>query len=89
MTLGFLTRAGALVGLWLNLNFLLLRGFTNPSGTLDKAYVLAEIVFILTAAGRVWGLDGVLRAPLARNPVLAWLAGTSAGSAVRAEYGAR
>jgi uncharacterized membrane protein YphA (DoxX/SURF4 family) len=88
LTLGFLTRAGALAGLWLNLNFLFLRGFTNPSGTLDKVFVLAEILFILTAAGRVWGVDGVIRDRLGRVPVLAWFAGAPADATGRAGYSA-
>jgi uncharacterized membrane protein YphA (DoxX/SURF4 family) len=75
LTLGLLTRAGALVALWLNVNFMLLRGFTSPSGTLDKMFVVAEIVFVIVAPGRVWGLDGVLAPALARIPIVAWLAG--------------
>jgi uncharacterized membrane protein YphA (DoxX/SURF4 family) len=77
LTLGLLTRAGALVALWLNLNFMVLRGVTNPSGTLDKVFVVAELLFLITAAGRVWGLDGLWRDRLARVPIVAWLAGAS------------
>lgn len=75
LTLGLLTRAGALLALWLNLNFMLLRGFTNPSGTLDKVFVVIEIVLIVAAAGRVWGLDRLVADRLARIPLAAWLAG--------------
>jgi NADH dehydrogenase len=89
LTLGLLTRAGALVALWLNLNFMLLRGFTSPSGTLDKFFVVAEIVFLIAAAGRVWGLDGALGPRLAGVPVLAWLAGAGrAGASPREHAGA-
>src|SRR5207302_722857 len=48
LTLGFLTRAGALIALWLNANFVLLRGFTSPSGTLDKVFVVLEILILVT-----------------------------------------
>jgi hypothetical protein len=37
----------------------------------------ASIVFILTSAGLVWGLDGRLREVLARNSITRWIAGLS------------
>ncbi len=75
LTLGLLTRAGALTALWLNLNFMLLRGFTNSSGTLDKVFVVAEILVLIFAAGRVWGLDGRFASILAGIPGADWLTG--------------
>jgi uncharacterized membrane protein YphA (DoxX/SURF4 family) len=75
LTLGLFTRAGALTALWLNLNFMLLKGLSNPSGTIDHVFFLAEILFLITAAGCTWGLDGVLRSRFSRVPILGWFAG--------------
>ncbi len=87
LTLGLLTRAGALTAIWLNLNFMLLRGVGNPSGTIDKVFLLAEVLFVITAAGQTWGLDGLLRDWLSRTFVTSWLAG--AGRESLAEAGPR
>lgn len=75
LILGLLTRAGALIALWLNLNFMLLKGVTNPSANIDRLFIVINIVLILTAAGRVWGLDSRFRNNLALFPIFAWLAG--------------
>ena len=77
LTLGLFTRIGALTALSLNLNFMFLRGLTNPSGTIDRVFVVANILFLVTAAGCTWGLDGVFRATFSRIPVARWFAGGS------------
>jgi uncharacterized membrane protein YphA (DoxX/SURF4 family) len=74
LTLGLFTRLGALTALWLNLNFMLLRGLTNPSGTIDRVFVVANILFLVTAAGCTWGLDGRFRTTFSRIPVAGWFA---------------
>lgn len=75
LVLGIMTRFGALIAIWLNLNFMLLRGLTNPSGALDKAFVVAEVAFFILAAGHTWGLDGLFAAAFSRNRLLRWCAG--------------
>lgn len=78
LILGLLTRLGALIALWLNLNFLLLRGFANSSAMIDRAFLVANALFLVTAAGRTWGLDDRFRDTLARHPMTRWLAGARA-----------
>jgi uncharacterized membrane protein YphA (DoxX/SURF4 family) len=77
LTLGLFSRVGALTALWLNLNFMFLRGLTNPSGTIDRVFILANLLFLVTAAGCTWGLDGRFRRELSRIPVAGWFAGGS------------
>jgi uncharacterized membrane protein YphA (DoxX/SURF4 family) len=75
LTLGLFTRLGALTALWLNLNFLLLKGPTNPSARIDWVFLVANILIAWMAAGRTWGLDGLFRATFSRIPVVGWFAG--------------
>jgi uncharacterized membrane protein YphA (DoxX/SURF4 family) len=75
LLLGLLTRLGALVGMWLMVNFMLAKGLPNPEGSQDRLFFVACAVFALTAAGLVWGLDGALRQTLDAHPITRWLAG--------------
>ena len=80
LLLGLLTRAGAVVGMWLLLNYMLmkgtlLRGYENGQTYSDRLYFLASLAFLLVGAGIAWGLDGALRRYLTRMPVVRWLAG--------------
>jgi uncharacterized membrane protein YphA (DoxX/SURF4 family) len=75
LILGLLTRAGGMVGVILNLNYMLMKGLASSGGSVDRLFVLTELMLIVAAAGMVWGLDGALRSWLARVPVIAWLAG--------------
>jgi uncharacterized membrane protein YphA (DoxX/SURF4 family) len=75
LVLGLLTRLGALAGLILNLNYICMKGLPSNGGSIDRLFVLSEIIFLLTAAGLVWGLDGLLRQQLSGNAVTRWLAG--------------
>jgi hypothetical protein len=70
-----LTRLGAIVGMILNLNYMLMRAPLSNGGSIDRLFFLAELIFLLAAAGLVWGLDGQLRQALSGNPVTRWLAG--------------
>jgi uncharacterized membrane protein YphA (DoxX/SURF4 family) len=73
--LGLLTRPAAIVAMFLNLNYMLMKGLANGAGSNDRMFVGLELVFLLTAAGLVWGLDGRLRDVLAANPLGRWLVG--------------
>jgi uncharacterized membrane protein YphA (DoxX/SURF4 family) len=75
LLLGLLTRLGAIVGIILNLNYIFMKGLPANGGSVDRLFLAGEIVFLLAAAGLVWGLDGALRDKLAGNPVTRWLAG--------------
>ena len=77
LTLGLLTRVGGLGGAFLNLNYMLMKGLANPSGSTDRLFFIVELAFFLTAAGLVWGLDGWLRPYLPR-----WLTGAEGPDAV-------
>jgi uncharacterized membrane protein YphA (DoxX/SURF4 family) len=75
LLLGLLTRFGAITGIILNLNYVFMKGLPANGGSIDRLFLAGEIVFLLAAAGLVWGLDGALRDTLAGNPVTRWLAG--------------
>lgn len=83
LTLGLFTRLGALTALWLNLNFLLLKGPTNPSARIDWLFLLANILIAAIAAGRTWGLDGLFRAKFSRIPIAGWFAGNGEAQSTR------
>jgi uncharacterized membrane protein YphA (DoxX/SURF4 family) len=75
LCLGLLTRLGALGGAWLTLNYMLLKGLPNPAAADDRLFFLVTLVFITTAAGVVWGLDGRWPVRWATSPLLRWGAG--------------
>ena len=62
LTLGFLTPAGLVVGVFLNANYFLLAGLQPDYGEQGQNLVmaLAEVVMFATAAGMTWGLDAAL-----------------------------
>jgi len=75
LLLGLFTRLGALVGMWLTLNYMLTKGLPSLGGSVDRLFFLTCLAFLLGSAGLVWGLDGMLRGTIGRIPVLGWLAG--------------
>lgn len=77
LTLGLLTRAGALVGIWLNLNYMFMKGMPNYGGSMDRFMILVQVLLIVGSAGLVWGLDGKLATQLGHLPVIGWLAGAN------------
>jgi thiosulfate dehydrogenase [quinone] large subunit len=61
LVLGLLTPVGALVGLFLNLNYLLLAGLKDQGEQgQNLMMILSEVVIFATGAGMTWGLDGLL-----------------------------
>lgn len=60
LLLGFFTPVGALAGIWLNANYMLMKGLPNVAGSIDRVFIVSELVILVTGAGIVWGLDGVL-----------------------------
>jgi uncharacterized membrane protein YphA (DoxX/SURF4 family) len=75
LILGLLTRAGGIVAIALNVNYMLMKGLLNGGGSVDRLFVLIELMLVVSAAGLVWGLDGAWSSAFARIPVVAWLAG--------------
>ncbi|MBX5492326.1 MAG: DoxX family protein [Chloroflexi bacterium] len=75
LILGLFTRLGALGTMFLVLNYMLMKGLLNNAGSSDRLFFLAGLVFLLTSAGLVWGLDGYLRHIWASNPFTRWSAG--------------
>src|SRR5687768_16765047 len=80
LLLGLLTRVGAVVCMWLMLNYMLMKGtllgqYMNGMTYSDRVYFLAGLACFLAAAGLSWGLDRVLGRWLADVPVVGWLLG--------------
>ncbi|HEV8636260.1 MAG TPA: TQO small subunit DoxD [Chloroflexota bacterium] len=77
LALGLLTPVGALGAMWLNGNYMLMKGFVAHGAYTDKVFFLGEAFSLVTAAGLVYGLDASLRRMV--PPVVAeWLMGASA-----------
>lgn len=77
LVVGLLTRFAALVGLFLNLQFMFMKGLPALGGSSDRLFILAMLAFLLASAGLVWGLDGLWRRQLSTNALTRWLAGIS------------
>jgi uncharacterized membrane protein YphA (DoxX/SURF4 family) len=62
LLLGFLTPAGAIVGMFLNLNYFLLAGLKEDYGEQGQNLMmfLIEGVVLFTGAGMTWGVDAAL-----------------------------
>jgi thiosulfate dehydrogenase [quinone] large subunit len=70
LTLGFLTPIAAIVGIFLNLNFIALAGVkpknidVNPCFRVEQGQnwnmILAELIVLATGAGAVWSVDSLL-----------------------------
>ena len=61
LTLGLLLPVGAIVGLFLNLNYLLLAGVRDQGEQgQNLMMILSEVVILATLGGRTWSLDRLL-----------------------------
>jgi uncharacterized membrane protein YphA (DoxX/SURF4 family) len=76
LLLGLLTRVSCTVAVFLTLNYMLMKGLVNNSGSIDRMFALCAIALFLGAAGLVWGLDGYLAKAAPGNPLARWLAGS-------------
>jgi uncharacterized membrane protein YphA (DoxX/SURF4 family) len=75
LILGLLLRVSCIVAMFLNLNYMLMKGLANNAGSNDRQFVVCEITLLLAAAGLVWGLDGYLARAAAGNTIVQWLTG--------------
>ena len=57
LLLGLWTRPSCLVALFLVLNYLLAKGFSNPQAGLDKVFIALILILYLGHAGRVLSVD--------------------------------
>ena len=61
LTLGLLLPAGAIVGIFLNLNYLLLAGVRDQGEQgQNLMMILSEVVILATLGGGVWSLDRLI-----------------------------
>jgi thiosulfate dehydrogenase [quinone] large subunit len=70
LTFGFLTPISALVGIFMNLNYLALAGVRPKDRSVNPAYqceqgqninmLLAQVIIYVLAAGSVWSVDSLL-----------------------------
>lgn len=66
---GCLVRISASFAAFHNLNILLAIAWANggPQLGLNRIFIVMEVVFVLAAAGRAWGLDGLLKRRFPRS----------------------
>ncbi|HET6318658.1 MAG TPA: DoxX family protein [Chloroflexota bacterium] len=80
LVLGLFTRLGAIVCMWLMLNYMAMKGtmfhqyLVGPTYS-DRIYFVVGLACALAGAGLALGLDRALGPWIARVPVLNWLAG--------------
>jgi thiosulfate dehydrogenase (quinone) large subunit len=61
LSLGLLLPVGAVVGMFLNLNYLMLAGLRDQGEQgQNLMMLLSEVVILATLGGRTWALDGLL-----------------------------
>jgi uncharacterized membrane protein YphA (DoxX/SURF4 family) len=61
LALGLLTPVGAIGAMWLNGNYMLMKGFVAHSAYTDKTFFAVELFCLLAAAGYAFGVDASLR----------------------------
>jgi uncharacterized membrane protein YphA (DoxX/SURF4 family) len=66
--LGLFLPVGAIVAIVLNSNYMLMKGLPSAAGSLDRLFIVASLAFLVTNAGLVWGLDGLLWRRVSRTP---------------------
>lgn len=68
---GCLVRVSSVFGAFHNLNIYLAVALPRGGATvgLNRLFIILEVLFVITAAGRALGLDGLLKKKYPRNPL--------------------
>ncbi|MCX7919246.1 MAG: DoxX family membrane protein [bacterium] len=67
---GLMTRLSAAVAFVMNLNYHLATSWqSGAAGMINKIFIICELVILISAAGRVFGLDRILHKKYPRIPV--------------------
>jgi len=61
LAMGLFTPIGAFGAMWLNGNYMLMKGFVAHSAYTDKTFFAVELFCLIVAAGLAYGLDATLR----------------------------
>lgn len=83
LAMGLFTPIGAFGAMWLNGNYMLMRGFVAHSAFVDKTFFAVELFCLVVAAGLAYGLDGSLRRHLP-SPIPETLMGVPGKESARA-----
>jgi uncharacterized membrane protein YphA (DoxX/SURF4 family) len=60
LAVGLFTPIASLGAMWLHLNYMNMKSFTNHGGYVDKVFFLSELFNLATNSGQVYGLDATL-----------------------------
>lgn len=67
---GFATRGTTLIALVMSLNYELASGWRPGAGAIiNKLFIVCELIILLSAAGRAFGIDRILRKKYPRIPL--------------------
>jgi uncharacterized membrane protein YphA (DoxX/SURF4 family) len=71
LLLGLLTRLGGVVGMFLPLNYFLMKGSFAVTGLggMDISALALSFVSVALPTGLIWGIDGAIKASRAKQPV--------------------
>jgi thiosulfate dehydrogenase (quinone) large subunit len=72
---GVFSRLGALTGVWLMTNFILMQGLGNALTSSNFPLLLIFVAFSLTSASAVWSLDRWLLKAMGHVSILRWFTG--------------
>jgi uncharacterized membrane protein YphA (DoxX/SURF4 family) len=75
LLLGVFSRLGALTGVWLMTNFILMQGIGNALTSSNFPLLLIFVAFSLTSASVVWSLDKWLVKTVGHVSILRWFTG--------------
>lgn len=66
---GTLARLGSFFGIFANLNYLLMKGLNPQQGLVDLAFIVGQLATLMGNAGRMLGVDALLRRQWPRIPL--------------------
>lgn len=70
LLLGLLTRISSVFGIFMNINFFLGNQWISPANkNVNILFIVLQIIFIISAAGRSVGVDGILKKRFSKIPI--------------------